>query len=307
MSQIGGDEPLREVALGGPDSAGRMRLVQRIARTRAGSTQCAPALANAEETWNSLGLGFDEETMRLTSAATLMVAFEQPPVAQTQCDPQVQGGYLAADNQLIRVQISGYDSRTKTWKLVWGFNNASFLYRVTVIDNVTLKLASTPIDSYHTPQLGKAVEVLRRAVDLTDNNYVAAHNGVVFTTTKAYASDTQQLVLPAPGLPGDYVKDQQLFLRLWEQEVAFIPGKPVDLAGTGLQSHHRTSRHVGRADGGPVLDLRGPAQHPSMSIPGAISRPRSRLKVPRMWVLSARRDRLGQRGLRAAQRLPQQV
>jgi hypothetical protein len=233
------DAPLREVALGGPDSGGRTRLLQRIVRTPAGGAACAPALKKTEAGWKALGLDFDPDTLRLSSSATLQVTYVQPPVAETQCDPQVLGGYLGADNQMIRVQISSIDELDKTFKLVWGYNNASFLHRCTAIDNMTLQLIAEPIDSYHAPALGKAVEVLRSAVKLdalpAEDNYIAAHSGVVTTPTKAYVPGVRQLSLPA-ALPAPYVSDTTpLFLRLWEAEIAFTPGKPVDLAGSGLQ------------------------------------------------------------------------
>lgn len=230
------DQVLREVALGGPDTAARTRLVQRIVRSPDGASQCDAALADTKEKWGALGLSFDPSTMRLTSSASLQVKFVQPPVAETQCDPQVKGGYLGADNQMIRVKISAYDPNTGKGKLVWSYNNASFLHRVTALaDHQTLELVASPIDNYHTPRSGHAVEILRSAVDLKDANYVAAPNGLVMTLTADYVSDTRQLTLPA-ALPPDYWQAKgQLFLRMWEFEVPFTPGTPVDLAGTGLQ------------------------------------------------------------------------
>ena len=229
------DQVLREVALGGPDTGARTRLVQRIVRTADAASTCDQALADTEQKWAQLGLSFDPKTMRLTSPATLQVKFVQPPVAETQCDPQVQGGYLGADNQMIRVKISAYDPKTRRGKLLWGYNNASFLHRVTVIGSQTLQLVAAPLDTYHAPRSGHAIELLRSAVDLKNDNYVAATDGLVFTPNAAYVPDTRQQVLPS-ALPASYVKAKgQLFLRLWEFEVPFTSGQAVDLKGTGLQ------------------------------------------------------------------------
>ncbi len=230
------DQPLREVALGGPDTAQRTRLVQRIVRQEVETDQCSTALEIAQKKWSELGLVFDPHTMRLNSHATLQVQFVQSTVAATQCDPQVKGGYLAADNQMIRVQISGHDPKTGGWRLLWGYNNASFLHRVTAVGNSALKITAKPVDSYHAPRANHAVEVLRSAVDLTEENYVAAHSGFVFTPTQPYVTDTQTLSLPAGSvLPPSYTGDPQLFLRLWEEELSFTPGSPLDLKGTGLR------------------------------------------------------------------------
>src|SRR6478672_9061012 len=48
----------------------------------------------------------DPDTMQLRSGATLQVGFQQDPTAATPCDPVAQGGYLGAENQLIRVQVA---------------------------------------------------------------------------------------------------------------------------------------------------------------------------------------------------------
>src|SRR5215471_10493901 len=87
------DQPLREVALGGPDTAQRTRLVQRIVSQGVETDQCSTALESAQKKWAELGLVFDPKTMRLVSHATLQVKFVQSTVAETQCDPQVKGGY----------------------------------------------------------------------------------------------------------------------------------------------------------------------------------------------------------------------
>jgi hypothetical protein len=231
------DTTLREVALGGPDTAQRSRLIQRILRLPVKGTTCPDAEAEVDKRWPALGVSFDPATMRLKSPATLQVQFVQQAPPANPCDPAVPGGYLGADNQLIRVQITSYDDKKNTGTFVWGYNNASFLYRVTAVDSQTLELSSTPIDTYHTPRPGEAVEVLRTAISLGNKDYVAEHTGQVQTPTQAFVPETRRLSLPN-ALPAEYTdpkKTPQLFLRLWEAEVPFTPGKPADLAGSGLQ------------------------------------------------------------------------
>lgn len=229
------DVPLREVALGGPDTAQRTRLTQRFVRAGVEAKDCETALTAVEKQWQQLGLQFDDKSMRLNSPATLQVKFVQQPVAESPCDPQVQGGYLGADNQLIRVQITGFDAKTKSGRFVWSYNNASFLYRVNRIDNQTIELVAAPIDSYHEPRVGNAVEILRSAVDLKDGNFVAAPSGFITTPAQAYVPETRRLAL-TDALPAvDQNPIGPLFLRLWETEVTFNSGVPQDLAGTGLQ------------------------------------------------------------------------
>ncbi|PZV11713.1 MAG: hypothetical protein DCF22_13820 [Leptolyngbya sp.] len=227
------DSTLREPALGGPDTTQRTRLIQRIARLSTGEKTCSSALEIAQKGWLNRGLTFDSQTMRLMSAATLQVSFLASAAPPDLCDPEARGGYLGAENQLIRVQISSANPA----KLVWGFDNASFLYRVTATNSTTLRLQSQPVDDFHRPRSGQAVEVLRSAARLNNQEYVASATGIVTTLPAPYNSDTQEISLPAT-LPAEYRDSGQtprLFLRVWEEEISFTPGTPVSLGKTGLQ------------------------------------------------------------------------
>src|SRR6266481_2833232 len=99
------DSDLKDVALGGPDTAQRTRMIQHIVRTGTSASDCAGAQAAQQKVWAQEGLSFDPDTMRLNSLSGLNVGFASTGTP-TPCDPTAQGGYLGADNQLIRVQIS---------------------------------------------------------------------------------------------------------------------------------------------------------------------------------------------------------
>ena len=242
------DTTLREVALGGPDTAGRTRVVQRIVRVPVKENTCAAAEKDVDANfWPDHGVKFNPFTMRLNSPATLQVQLEKQQPPASNCDPQVPGGYLGADNQLIRVQITEFDLKTNQGKFVWGYNDASFLYRVTAPDSQTLQLQSAPIDSYHTPVQNQAVEILATAVPLGKTDYIASPTGIVQTLTKSYAPETGRVPLPNP-LPAAYTdttQTPQLFLRLWQEEVSFTSGAAANLAGTGLQVVIDAGAHTG--------------------------------------------------------------
>jgi hypothetical protein len=239
------DTALREVALGGPDTAQRKRLLQRIVRLPVNADTCVTALQAAQAAWSAAGANFDAATMMLRSPATLKVALLNQPTTGTVCEPQAQGGYIGADNQLIRVQISHCDANKSSGRLVWSRDNASFLHRLKPVDPANpalLHLMTTPVDAYHAPRANHPVEVLRCAVPLSDDpaigplnrDYVAAHTGVISTPALGLAAD-QSLTLPA-ALPAEYQGGSApLFLRLWEEELPFTSGTPVTLTGTGLQ------------------------------------------------------------------------
>ena len=243
------DPDLKDIALGGPDTAQRTRLIQRIVRLSSPGADCASGLAAAENHWHTEGLSFDPQTMRLTSSGLLSVsAANQQPLANP-CQPQAQGGYLDPDNQLIRVQISGVDELTGNPKFLWGFDDASFLYRIDVDPNSpqNLILQSTPVDSFHQPVRGQAVEVLRTTAELHNGGSIAALSGFPFTLDQNYNPDLQSIVLPSSlSLPADYLSATQsppvpLFLRVWQEEKVFTPGTATVLGDTGLQVTLETS------------------------------------------------------------------
>ena len=241
------DPDLKDIALGGPDTAQRTRLLQRFPRVVSPAGDCASGLAAAEAKWDAEGLVFDPATMRLNSRASLLVGFSDQ-TSTSNCEPQAQGGYLGPDNQLIRVQISGRDSLTGRPKVLWGFDDASFLYRIDVDPNnpQTLILQSPPVDNFRQPVAGQAVEILRSAAELPNGAFVASLSGFVVTLDQNYRPDTQSVTLPnTVSLPAEFLAGNQsppaaLYLRVWQQEKIVTPGTETALGDTGLLITIRT-------------------------------------------------------------------
>jgi Family of unknown function (DUF6519) len=221
------DTALKEIALGGPDTTQRTRLIQKIVRLGVKENDCGTALNIAKEAWAKQGLIFNDRTMRLESSTKLKVSFQPPTIPPDLCEPEARGGYLEAENQLIRVKISAGG------KLIWGYDNASFLYRTKLIGNKKLELQSRPVDEKHQPKKDKFVEILRSAVDLKKGDYIAQSNGI-FRLATDYDPDNKQVTLQSD-LPANYPNDPQLFLRIWEQELSFTPGQEVTLGNTGIK------------------------------------------------------------------------
>lgn len=238
------DSTLRDPALGGPDTTQRTRLTQRIVRLQTKNSSCEEAIDEAQSQWLQKGLSFNPQTMRLESSASLQVSFVESAAPPDPCDPEARGGYLGAENQLIRVQISSVASESGQNKLVWGFDNASALYRVSATNDTTLKLQSQPVDANHQPKAGQVVvEVLRSAAQLHNGEFIASATGLVTTLATSYNPDTQEITLPA-SLPTEYLDPSQtprLFLRVWQEEIAFSPNTAVRLGETGLQVTLQTS------------------------------------------------------------------
>jgi hypothetical protein len=241
------DADLKDVALGGPDTTARLRLIQRIVRRPTQAHDCAGALAEAVVQWQAAGLDFNTQTLRLLPRAQLQVSFQNLVGPPDPCEPIAQGGYLGAENQLIRIQVTAPN------RFVWGYDNASFLYRVEQIepDHRTLTLRPRPVDAPHQPRQNQAVEVLRSVARLSNGEYVAYATDRVQTLSTAYDPDMRQVLLAAV-LPTNYLMPggtPRLFLRVWEEELDFAPGVKVALGATGLQVTLRTTGgsqfHVG--------------------------------------------------------------
>jgi hypothetical protein len=238
------DQALREVALGGPDSAARSRLIQQFPLIPVEADDCASAAAIVSKELAAAGVTVDPASGQLLNEARLIVGFVKDPAPTDPCTPAAAGGYLGADNQLIRITVIAYNAAKRAGKLLWGRNNASFVYRVSTASATptVLTLQGVPVDQEHAPVLGQAVEILRSRVelkdgafvpaDMKDRNFVAADAGFVTTVAAAYDFDSGTLTL-TDSLPAEYVNDPNpLFLRLWDRIVPFTAGTetPLDAA-----------------------------------------------------------------------------
>lgn len=238
------DPALRDVALGGPDTTQRLRVLPRVVRYPTAARTWEDAWGQLiGEQWLPSGFRMDEASRSLLPGARLQVtAFSGGGAEQ----PADHGGYLGPNNQLIRVQIARVDGDGVP-VLLWGYDNASSLYRlsssVVSAARTVLRLAAAPVDVYHQPREHQVVEVLRGAALLTDAaadtaDACAAAAGQIARVAVAYDPDSREVVV-GTALPPQYLKkpgeDLPLFLRVWEGEVRCPPGEEHELGGTGLR------------------------------------------------------------------------
>jgi hypothetical protein len=238
---------LADVALGGPDTMQRVRILQRFVRWPTDSPDCSRAWAEVQAAWKTMGLDFDSSTMLLGSAAQLEVSFDPVPPNAGPCEPTAAGGYLGPENQMIRVQVASVDPATGVPTIVWGFDDATFLYElqsaVPHSPGVVLTLTQNPVDSYHYPQAGQAVELLRdtAALSPTDDgngpfDYITSGSGFITAVTSAYNPSLMNLTV-ADQPPADYLSTSatpQLYLRVWQDTAEAPAGTPVELKATGV-------------------------------------------------------------------------
>jgi len=258
------DPDLLDVALGGPDTTQRIRLMWRVERMPVDATDCATALAQA---WSARGFLFAATTMALRPQVALqVVSFAATPTTSNPCDPVAQGGYLGADNQLIRLQIG--ESTNGQARLLWGYDDASFLYRIASVgsDGQTLQLRQVPVDAFHYPKPRQIVEVLRTAAilgtepDATDPTgqrtivrCIAEATGQVATVT-TYSNVDNTVTLDSL-LPKDYGNDpnRPLFLRIWQgrQTIDLSSAQPISLTDPTGQTSPGIKVTITVPSGGP--------------------------------------------------------
>ena len=227
------DSALLEPALGGPDTAQRRRILQRIRRAPTNATKCADAFTAQVAAWRGQGRVFDPVTQRLMSRGTLKVSFKGPDAPPDACDPVAHGGFLGSENQLIRVCV--IDST----QFVWAFDDGSALYRVDHLTggNTQLVLANVPVDDAHKPRASRhVVELARAAGKLPNGEFFTEPFGQLVTMASDYNADTRTLTLNA-AVSASFVpqQDRPLFVRIWEKQVPFVPGTAATLGDTGIQ------------------------------------------------------------------------
>jgi hypothetical protein len=243
------DAELFEVALGGADTSTRVRTMARVRlATDVQTDDCHKAWKVARDRFKQQGRGTLNAENELVRDVSLKVDFATGGNAQDLCTPLAQGGYLGAENQAIRVQL------TDQAKLTWGFDNASRLYRVNLAAGATRKtvtLQSDPKDPTHWPLKDQAVELLPWVAVLPNGEKVAAWSGHVDTVATSYDPDSRTLTL-TNGVAATWGRNwasrsdqaqlgaEFFYLRVWDRgadrsggQVTIQPALP--LGNTGLK------------------------------------------------------------------------
>jgi hypothetical protein len=230
--------------------------MRRVHVTTGTAADCTDALAG-------LDIAIDPATGAILSPTRLTVGFDPAGVTDDPCKPATHAGFLGADNQTFRVQI------TAPGRFIWGADNASPLYRVQALPfqepgggPATLQrihFLTPPPDQAHYPLAGQAVELMRWGALLPNHEKVAEPTGMLATVQTGYDPDSQSIVIATP-VPQAWVDwftgagagalsdhdapdDQQYFyLKLWSggsgdaatPDTDFAANVARPLAGTGL-------------------------------------------------------------------------
>lgn len=249
------DEELFEKALAGPDTSTRLKTMQRIhVAPGVAASDCAGALTAVIA---GLGGGTLNSELEWKPDSQLTVTFDPNSNPADLCNPPVQGGYLGAENQAIRVELRDNNQFT------WGFDNASPMYRVEVQnDPVTgqptqIHMLTAPKDQAHWPLAGQTIELLPWGALLPNGEIVAdPFSGWLARVSASYGPDDQDFTIDT-AVPAGFgtawqkhddaaqlaAGSQYFYMRVWNRggdlsstaAIGFVPnGATVPLGDTGL-------------------------------------------------------------------------
>jgi hypothetical protein len=188
------DAELFEVALGGPDTSTRLRTMWRVQLASVDGSDCPTAWKDLVTGWTKLGYGTVDATGERVHDATLAVGYYQGQTGDL-CTPAIGGGYLGAENQTIRVQMTSSSTFT------WGFDNGAPIYRATSggTSNDVITLGTYPRDQAHWPSPGQLVEILPYGARLPNDEKLAEPRGVFARVASTYDPDHHTFSI-TPGL-----------------------------------------------------------------------------------------------------------
>lgn len=127
------DPDIREVALGGPDTATRTRTMAQVKLLPWPTDQPPPTCAQLGRCWSPAGSA---------STARLRARAEPDPTAADPCIVPARAGYRRLENQLYRVEIhTGGDAKTATFK--WSRDNGAVAYAVASVNAAQRRITLT--------------------------------------------------------------------------------------------------------------------------------------------------------------------
>jgi len=192
------DDPLiREVALGGPDTATRNRTIWQVKLERVGNTGTPPDCHAA----------FAGYTARTAPGTGRLAAHVDPnPVSKKPCVLPPGGGYRRLENQLYRVEIHAAGAADGTATFKWSRDNGAIVsdWEATSVPE-KIKLRHPPRDAVLGFAVGQWVEVIDDASELKgEPGFLVEISGV--------AGDVLELQTPPPA--GLYTRNPKV--RRWD-------------------------------------------------------------------------------------------
>jgi len=205
------DGSIREVALGGPDTATRVQTVWQARARRLGEVQAF----NCKSGWQAL--------VPAASSGRLTAWVDPDPQPGADCEIAPGGGYRGLENRLYRVEIhKAGNSATATFK--WSRDNGAVLYPAGTVSESgggaaprRVRLLQSGRDALLSIQRGDWVEVT------SDTRDLALQPG---TLTQVNDLDQAGAVLVLADDVSAHFGEQNLKVRRWDQPGAALPLTP---------------------------------------------------------------------------------
>jgi uncharacterized protein DUF6519 len=248
------DSELFERALAGADGAGRQRRMTRVLVITGTADNCLDAMEAAFP-----AAKMNPDTCTIDIGAGLTVDFNDSDLDENLCAPQVQTGFLGAENETFRVQLTAPN------RFIYGRDNASHLYRVTLAEDpddaarTIVTFLTRPRDAHSQPLAGQAVELLRWNTLLPNGEKLAEPTGALANIATDYDPDNQTITIDHTldsawnaWFGGDGasainpldggVDDAYFYLRVWtggsgtagSPDHLISNSDPITMTGTGL-------------------------------------------------------------------------
>jgi hypothetical protein len=177
------DPLLREVALGGPDTATRARILAQVRLLRVGNSGATLNCLSTISAWNSLVAA---------SAVRLQARAEPGGAADSPCVVDPEAGYRRLENQLYRVEIHSVQGAQVTFK--WSRDNGAIVSRWLGRTGNDLTVSDPGRDDLMAFQAGGWVELTDDARELRGESgtlvRLASVQGGVLTIDPGTASGT---------------------------------------------------------------------------------------------------------------------
>ena len=206
LSLSNAPEALREVALGGPDTAARAQLVWQV---RLHNIQDGLPLAGGEVDVSDLDNLF--AVIRPPQRGRLSAEAAKPPIeSEDPCDVPPRSRYRGIENQLYRVEIAqgGTAAAQGGATFVWSRENGAVAFPVDTVSGATVKLADVWRDARFTIGIGDIVEVVSDASGLGED--------ASFHRVEDYWPDSATLTLDTPPIAQSGGLRRPLLVRRWD-------------------------------------------------------------------------------------------
>jgi hypothetical protein len=211
-------QSIREVALGGPDTAARSEVVWQVKLLKFGAVAAPPKNDDASYQAFLRELTAQNILRPEASKGTLKARARKPKAADQPCPTSPDSQYRGPENQLYRVEIHNpgvfpavqNPAATSKPSFKWSRENGSVVFSIRTLEGSTVTLETLGRDERLGLKAGDLVEVV-------DDTYVLENRAEPLRTVKSIDPETFLVELDAPPVSNvGTVSTEHPILRRWE-------------------------------------------------------------------------------------------